>query len=70
MIPTPAAVARDDQAAIRRLERGLSGRRGGGRQRPSRAMAKTLCSKDIPYVLLMHSGAFEARVAAPELFEA
>ncbi|WP_354069383.1 polysaccharide deacetylase family protein [Caulobacter sp. 1776] len=60
--PYARCVAKGDQAAIADLEtRFLDGAAAVADR--SRAMAKTLYGKDIPYVLLMHGGAFDARMA-------
>lgn len=60
--PYARCVAKNDQAAIARLEQIYLDGAAAVADR-SRAMAKTLYGKDIPYVLLMHGGAFEARMA-------
>jgi lysophospholipase L1-like esterase len=54
-------VAKSDGAAIQRMEAAwLAGAEAEGDR--SRAMAKALYGRDIPYVLLMHIGAFDARL--------
>lgn len=60
--PYARCVAKGDQAAIAQLETIYLEGAAAVADR-SRAMAKTLYGKDIPYVLLMHGGAFEARMA-------
>ncbi len=60
--PYARCLARGDQAAIARMETIYLDGAAAVADR-SRAMAKTLYGKDIPYVLLMHGGAFEARMA-------
>ena len=60
--PYARCVAKGDQAAIARMETIYLDGAAAVADR-SRAMAKTLYGKDIPYVLLMHGGAFEARMA-------
>ena len=64
--PYARCVAKGDQAAIADLEKRFLDGAAAVADR-SRAMAKTLYGKDIPYVLLMHAGAFDARMA-PRLF--
>lgn len=60
--PYARCVAKGDQAAIADLEtRFLDGAAAVADR--SRAMSKALYGKDIPYVLLMHGGAFDARMA-------
>lgn len=61
--PYARCVAKGDQAAIAQLEKIYLDGAAAVADR-SRAMAKTLYGKDIPYVLLMHGGAFEARMAS------
>lgn len=61
--PYARCVAKGDQAAIAQLEKIYLDGAAAVADR-SRAMAETLYGKDIPYVLLMHGGAFEARMAA------
>lgn len=59
--PYARCVALGDAAAIARLEQGyLDAARSEALR--SRAMAKTLYDRDIPYVLLMHLGAFDSRM--------
>jgi peptidoglycan/xylan/chitin deacetylase (PgdA/CDA1 family) len=60
--PYARCVAKNDQAAIAQLEKIYLEGAAAVADR-SRDMAKTLYGKDIPYVLLMHGGAFEARMA-------
>lgn len=60
--PYARCVAKGDQAAIAQLEKAYLDGAAAVADR-SRAMAKTLYGEDIPYVLLMHGGAFEARMA-------
>jgi hypothetical protein len=60
--PYARCVAKGDQAAIADLERRYLDGAAAVADR-SRDMAKTLYGEDIPYVLLMHGGAFEARMA-------
>ncbi|USQ98541.1 polysaccharide deacetylase family protein [Caulobacter sp. RL271] len=60
--PYARCVAKGDQAAIAQLEKIYLDGAAAVADR-SRDMAKTLYGKDIPYVLLMHGGAFEARMA-------
>jgi len=60
--PYARCVAKGDQAAIADLEKRYLDGAAAVADR-SRDMAKTLYGKDIPYVLLMHGGAFEARMA-------
>lgn len=65
--PYARCAAKGDQAAIADLEnRYLDGAAAVADR--SRAMARTLFGQDIPYVLLMHAGAFDARMA-PRLFQ-
>jgi peptidoglycan-N-acetylglucosamine deacetylase len=65
--PYARCVAKGDQAAIADLEtRYLDGAAAVADR--ARAMSKTLYGKDIPYVLLMHAGAFDARMA-PRLYK-
>ncbi len=65
--PYARCAAKGDEAAIAELEkRYLDG--AAAMADRSRAMAKTLYGKDIPYVLLMHAGALDARLA-PRLFQ-
>ncbi|WP_299014638.1 polysaccharide deacetylase family protein [uncultured Caulobacter sp.] len=65
--PYARCAAKGDQAAIAELEKRYLDGAATVADR-SRAMAKTLYGKDIPYVLLMHAGAFDARMA-PRLFQ-
>lgn len=59
--PYARCVAKDDTAAIAQLESSyLESASTDADFR--RAMAKSLISRDIPYVLLMHVGAFDARM--------
>ncbi|HWT52315.1 MAG TPA: polysaccharide deacetylase family protein [Caulobacter sp.] len=59
--PYARCVAKGDQAAIADLEkRYLEGAAAVADR--SRAMSQALYGKDIPYVLLMHAGAFDARM--------
>ena len=60
--PYARCVAKGDQAAVAQLEKLYLDGAAAVADR-SRAMAKTLFGKDIPYVLLMHGGAFEAHMA-------
>jgi len=60
--PYARCVAKGDQAAIARMETIYLDGAAAVADR-AREMAKTLYGKDIPYVLLMHGGAFEARMA-------
>ena len=59
--PYARCVAKNDNAAIARLETDYLDAAGAAADR-SRSMAKTLYGHDIPYVLLMHVGAFDARM--------
>ncbi len=59
--PYARCVAKNDSAAIARLEASYLDAAGATIDR-SRSMAKTLYGHDIPYVLLMHVGAFDARM--------
>jgi len=61
--PAPYArcLARNDTAAIARLEEMYLKRAEAGFDY-SRAMAKALYGRDIPYVLLLHVGAFQAHM--------
>ncbi len=59
--PYARCVAKGDNAAVTRLEASyLEGARAAAED--SRAKAKLLYGHDIPYVLLMHLGAFDARM--------
>jgi hypothetical protein len=54
-------MAKGDQASVARLEKAyLQGARDEAAR--ARAMSKALTGRDIPYVLLMHLGAFDARM--------
>ena len=60
--PYARCLAKGDQAAIAGLERSYL----AAAERAitaSRAASKTIYGRDIPYVLLMHAGAFDARMA-------
>jgi len=59
--PYARCVAKNDTAAIARLETSYLDAAGAAAEY-SRGMAKTLYGHDIPYVLLMHVGAFDARM--------
>ena len=59
--PYARCIAKNDSAAIARLESEYL-RAAGAAIDYSRSMAKTLYGHDIPYVLLMHAGAFDARM--------
>jgi peptidoglycan/xylan/chitin deacetylase (PgdA/CDA1 family) len=65
--PYARCVAKGDQAAIADLEKRYLDGAAAVADR-ARAMSKTLYGKDIPYVLLMHAGAFDARMA-PRLYK-
>lgn len=65
--PYARCVAKGDQAAIADLEKRYLDGAAAVADR-ARAMSKTLYGQDIPYVLLMHAGAFDARMA-PRLYE-
>ena len=65
--PYARCVAKGDQAAIAELEKRYLDAAAVVADR-ARAMSKTLYGKDIPYVLLMHAGAFDARMA-PRLYK-
>jgi peptidoglycan/xylan/chitin deacetylase (PgdA/CDA1 family) len=65
--PYARCVAKGDQAAIAQLEKIYLDGAAAVADR-SRAMSKALYGKDIPYVLLMHAGAFDARMA-PRLYK-
>jgi peptidoglycan-N-acetylglucosamine deacetylase len=60
--PYARCVARNDQAAIADLEKRYLDGAAAVADR-ARAMSKALYGRDIPYVLLMHAGAFDARMA-------
>ena len=59
--PYARCVAKGDPAAVARLEQAYlqAAKDEAGR---ARAMSKSLFDRDIPYVLLMHLGAFDARM--------
>lgn len=59
--PYARCLAKGDTAAIARLESAWLGAAEAEAHR-SRAMAKALYGRDIPYVLLMHLGAFDAHM--------
>jgi len=59
--PYARCVAKNDNAAITRLEASYLDAAGAAIDY-SRAMAKALYGHDIPYVLLMHVGAFDAEM--------
>ncbi len=59
--PYARCVAKNDRAGIARLETSYLDAAGSAIGY-SRAMAKSLYGHDIPYVLLMHIGAFDARM--------
>jgi len=59
--------ARNDEAGIAALEQQFLEAAGAAADH-ARAMSQTLFGKDIPYVLLVHAGAFDARMA-PRLFK-
>jgi len=59
--PYARCVARNDTAAVAQLEASYLDAAGAAIER-SRSMAKALYGHDIPYVLLMHIGAFDARM--------
>ena len=65
--PYARCAAKGDQAAIAELETRYLESAAAVADR-ARAMSKTLYGKDIPYVLLMHGGAFDARMA-PRLYK-
>lgn len=65
--PYARCAAKGDEAAIAELEKRFLEAAAAVADR-SRAMARTLYGEDIPYVLLMHAGAFDARMA-PRLFQ-
>ncbi|MDR6627152.1 polysaccharide deacetylase family protein [Caulobacter segnis] len=60
--PYARCMAKGDTAAVAALERRFMDGAAAVADR-SRAMAKALYGQDIPYVLLMHAGAFDARMA-------
>ena len=59
--PYARCVQKNDSAAIARLETSYLDAAGAASD-SSRGMAKTLYGHDIPYVLLMHVGAFDAQM--------
>ena len=65
--PYARCKAKGDEAAIADLEKRFLEGAAAVADR-SRAMSQALFGKDIPYVLLMHGGAFDARMA-PRLFK-
>jgi len=65
--PYARCATKGDEAAIAELEKQFLDGAAAVADR-SRAMAKALFGEDIPYVLLMHAGAFDARMA-PRLFK-
>jgi peptidoglycan/xylan/chitin deacetylase (PgdA/CDA1 family) len=65
--PYARCMAKGDTAAVAELEQRFLDGAAAVADR-SRAMAKALYGQDIPYVLLMHAGAFDARMA-PRLFK-
>lgn len=65
--PYARCAAMNDQAAIAELERRYLDGAAAVADR-ARAMSQALHGDDIPYVLLMHGGAFDARMA-PRLFK-
>jgi len=65
--PYARCIAKGDQAAIADLEKRFLDGAAAVADR-SRAMSQALYGKDIPYVLLMHGGAFDARMA-PRLYK-
>jgi peptidoglycan-N-acetylglucosamine deacetylase len=65
--PYARCMAKGDQAAVADLEKRFLDGAAAVADR-ARAMSQTLYGKDIPYVLLMHGGAFDARMA-PRLFK-
>ena len=65
--PYARCVAKGDQAAIAELEKRYLDSAAAIADR-ARVMSLTLYGQDIPYVLLMHGGAFDARMA-PRLFK-
>ncbi len=60
--PYARCIARNDQAAIAELEKRYLDGAAAVADR-ARAMSQALYGRDIPYVLLMHAGAFDARMA-------
>jgi peptidoglycan/xylan/chitin deacetylase (PgdA/CDA1 family) len=65
--PYARCMAKNDQAAVADLEKRYMDGAAAVADR-SRAMSQALYGKDIPYVLLMHAGAFDARMA-PRLYK-
>jgi peptidoglycan/xylan/chitin deacetylase (PgdA/CDA1 family) len=65
--PYARCMAKGDTAAVAELEQRFLDGAAAVADR-SRAMAKALYGQDIPYVLLMHAGAFDARMT-PRLFK-
>ncbi|WP_297509894.1 polysaccharide deacetylase family protein [uncultured Caulobacter sp.] len=65
--PYARCMAKGDQAAVADLEKRYLDGAAAAADR-ARAMSLTLYGQDIPYVLLMHGGAFDARMA-PRLFK-
>ena len=65
--PYARCVAKGDKAAVAELEKRYLDAAAAVADR-ARAMSKTLYGADIPYVLLMHGGAFDARMA-PRLYK-
>ena len=65
--PYARCVAKGDQAAIAEMEKLYLDGAAAVADR-ARTMSRTLYGKDIPYVLLMHAGAFDARMA-PRLYK-
>lgn len=65
--PYARCMAKGDMAAVADLEKRFLEGASAVADR-SRAMSRALYGKDIPYVLLMHGGAFDARMA-PRLFK-
>jgi hypothetical protein len=65
--PYARCVAKNDSADIARLETSYLDAAGSAIDY-SRSMAKSLYGHDIPYVLLMHIGAFDARML-PQLLK-
>jgi peptidoglycan/xylan/chitin deacetylase (PgdA/CDA1 family) len=59
--PYARCVAKGDTAAVADLEARFLAAAAGDADR-ARAMSRTLYGRDIPYVLLMHVGAFDARM--------
>jgi hypothetical protein len=64
--PYARCMAKGDKAAVAELEKRYLDGAAAVADR-ARAMSKTLYGQDIPYVLLMHGGAFDARMA-PRLY--